>query len=384
MSKKAEKYLENANEAMGKRNYDKAIKHFKNYIQIVPDDMKAIYTMADAYSLSGDTSKAIELYYGVAEHLKSKGFIMKAIAVCKRILNIDSNNYNAKDLLQTLYKDKSIEDESSGAFKQPSQQAEKPQPAPQEQSVEVDEVSVSGMQAVSDGDNRTSTGSQVAFKETVRMPKASENNPFIPGANDAIMQGAQSFTGDFVTLDGMDDDFEGITKIDALDAVDEHMMAPPEPVKKKERTDTQEIRILQAKDLLFKELSKEEYIKIIDQMDIHVFNAGEEIVKEGDPGDSMYIICSGKVEVLTKDKSGQNVSLAKLGEGDFFGEVSLLTGKPRTATIVALEKMELLELKLQHLPEIENYHPKIRDKLESFYHRRTMHTIETLIDTQNV
>lgn len=67
-----------------------------------------------------------------------------------------------------------------------------------------------------------------------------------------------------------------------------------------------------------------------------VFEPGESIVNEGDPGDAAYIIQSGHCEVY-KDIHGRRVLVRRLGPGDVFGETAVLTGSPRTATVVAVD-----------------------------------------------
>lgn len=71
------------------------------------------------------------------------------------------------------------------------------------------------------------------------------------------------------------------------------------------------------------------------------FGPGEDIVREGDLGSQMYIIQRGRVAVL-KTVGEQPVELAELGKGDFFGEMSLLEGLPRSATVRALEPTRVL------------------------------------------
>jgi cAMP-dependent protein kinase regulator len=95
----------------------------------------------------------------------------------------------------------------------------------------------------------------------------------------------------------------------------------------------------------------------------------------------MYLIVSGEVKVYTRG-TGQsgNVYLAKLGEGDFFGEVSVLTGKPRTATITASQRTELLRLDKEKLDSLLGGHPGIRRVLDDFYQRRAKHTVEAMIE----
>jgi adenylate cyclase len=76
---------------------------------------------------------------------------------------------------------------------------------------------------------------------------------------------------------------------------------------------------------------------------IQSFNAGEVILKEGDAGSTAYIIHQGSVEV-TKRLLGKDQPLGTLQKGDFFGEISLVTAAPRTATVRALEDVQLMEM----------------------------------------
>jgi CRP-like cAMP-binding protein len=73
------------------------------------------------------------------------------------------------------------------------------------------------------------------------------------------------------------------------------------------------------------------------------YRSGEVILIEGTPGDVMYLIEWGRVEVLSKT-DGRSRVLAILGEGDFFGEMALLTGSPRSATVRAVTDVDLLAL----------------------------------------
>jgi len=85
---------------------------------------------------------------------------------------------------------------------------------------------------------------------------------------------------------------------------------------------------------LFEVLNEEERAALVKEMELEQHREGDIIITEGEPGSSMYVISTGEVKVYTRGQKG-SVYLAKLGEGDFFGEVSMLTGKPRTATITA-------------------------------------------------
>lgn len=136
------------------------------------------------------------------------------------------------------------------------------------------------------------------------------------------------------------------------------------------------------KSPLFEVLSDTERTAIVDEMEVESHDEGSVIINEGDPGSSMYVIASGEVKVYTRtvNKSGP-VYLARLGEGDFFGEVSVLTGKPRTATITASQRTELLRLDKDKLDALLSKYPGIQKVLDDFYKQRAKHTVEAMIET---
>lgn len=135
------------------------------------------------------------------------------------------------------------------------------------------------------------------------------------------------------------------------------------------------------KSPLFEVLTDEEREALVREMELEQHDEGSVIIHEGEPGSSMYLIVSGEVKVYTREPGGSgSVYLAKLGEGDFFGEVSVLTGKPRTATITVSQRAELLRLDKDKLDNALAKHPGIRKVLDDFYKRRAKHTVEAMVD----
>jgi cAMP-dependent protein kinase regulator len=136
------------------------------------------------------------------------------------------------------------------------------------------------------------------------------------------------------------------------------------------------------KSPLFEVLKDDEREALVYEMEIESHEEGSVIIAEGDPGTSMYLIVSGEVKVYTRGPGvgGSSVYLARLGDGDFFGEVSVLTGKPRTATITASQRTELLRLDKEKLDNALAKYPGIRQVLDDFYQRRAKHTVEAMIE----
>jgi CRP/FNR family transcriptional regulator, cyclic AMP receptor protein len=84
-----------------------------------------------------------------------------------------------------------------------------------------------------------------------------------------------------------------------------------------------------------------ELANVIDEADVA---AGEFLFQAGDPGDSLFIVQSGEIELFIKDTAGQKIVLATPSPGDMFGELAMLDYGPRTATAVALQDSEILVL----------------------------------------
>lgn len=136
------------------------------------------------------------------------------------------------------------------------------------------------------------------------------------------------------------------------------------------------------KSPLFEVLKPEERQALVKEMELEQHREGDVVIHEGESGSSMFVIATGEVKVYTRGtgESG-SVYLAKLGEGDFFGEVSVLTGKPRTATITASQPTELLRLDKEKLDNALAKYPGIRKVLDDFYKKRAKHTVEAMIES---
>ena len=135
---------------------------------------------------------------------------------------------------------------------------------------------------------------------------------------------------------------------------------------------------------LFAGFSQGEFEEFTKLMNVRSHGPGEVIVRENDGGKSVYIIASGAVKVYTTMLSGDVVELAKLWPSEFFGEISFLTGKPRSATIETLEDTTVLEMTEDRLRELIEKHPRVLDVLQKYSEMRLKGTIETVIGKSNL
>jgi hypothetical protein len=122
---------------------------------------------------------------------------------------------------------------------------------------------------------------------------------------------------------------------------------------------------------LFRDFSVDEMVAVIQGLKLLAFERGQAILREGQPGGSLYTLTSGRVRAFKKDPAtGKQTQLGDLKEGAFFGEMSILTGQPRMATVVALTRCELLELDRATLDGITKTHPHVWDVLREFAEKR--------------
>jgi CRP/FNR family cyclic AMP-dependent transcriptional regulator len=98
----------------------------------------------------------------------------------------------------------------------------------------------------------------------------------------------------------------------------------------------------------------------------------------GDAGDSMYLIERGKVRICVQTKDGQEVTLADLGRGDFFGEMALLDGEPRSAEAVVAEDAKLALLSREHFLSFMRSTPEVALEMLTALANRLRHTDELL------
>jgi cAMP-dependent protein kinase regulator len=128
---------------------------------------------------------------------------------------------------------------------------------------------------------------------------------------------------------------------------------------------------------LFSDLTQEEFTDFTKRMVFHTVPEGQVIVKEGDAGASVYVVTRGTVRVVTT-MDGKPVELAVLQPSDFFGEIAFLTGKPRTATVVAAEESDILEVPEDQLKELIGSKPRIREVMQNYYNQRVSNTLMKL------
>jgi CRP/FNR family transcriptional regulator, cyclic AMP receptor protein len=118
-----------------------------------------------------------------------------------------------------------------------------------------------------------------------------------------------------------------------------------------------------ARCLLFQHADESMLHNLTDSMRRRRFRRNEVIFHQGDPGDSLHVVASGAVKIVLPSAEGEEAIIATLRAGDFFGELSLLDGAPRSATATALEPSETLVLPRPVFYELLDQDMGLRDAL---------------------
>jgi CRP-like cAMP-binding protein len=125
-------------------------------------------------------------------------------------------------------------------------------------------------------------------------------------------------------------------------------------------------------------LSEEELRLLADDLTLQVFGKGEVVCRQGDTGTAFYIIRSGHLSVRVRGGDGIEAEVATLAPGMYFGEMSLLTGEPRSATVTAQEDCELLCLDRDSFGVLLQENPAIAQAMSEILAARTQGAQELL------
>lgn len=130
----------------------------------------------------------------------------------------------------------------------------------------------------------------------------------------------------------------------------------------------------------FAEMTSDEIAGFISSTGRRTFAEGEVVLEQGQEGRSFFIVTRGVLRVQTKGAAGGTLRMGVLTMGDVFGEVALLTGKPRTATVVSETDSECLEITLEAWHRILGRHPRVRQVLEELHRERARFAADAILE----
>ena len=403
---------------IARKNYAKAIEVIKKQLQTQRHDSRLRLQLGDLLVLAGKTREAVAILTPLADEFAREGFAAKSIAVFKKIQKIDPGQRDVEAKLANL-----IQDKQRVATVAPPPAATMPEFGMEEIGFEPAAVSPRG----ADPGPSPAFGMEAEPEPAPPPEPVAERSPEPeppPPVRAAPTAPLPPPVEDRDLIDETAEDelpLEGLPDL-ALDADAELPVAPeaeitpepeielqadaevqPEPEIEPEPKAEPMTESRFAEELmslvegafndpsaamapvpdaagpggnqivvspLFKDFSVDELVAVIHGLNLITFESGDIILTEGDPGDSMFMLTAGTVKAVKRNAAGRQVAVNELSEGAFFGEISILTGQPRSATVVATSHCELLELDRPTLDSIVATHPNVRQVLEKFSKER--------------
>ena len=130
---------------------------------------------------------------------------------------------------------------------------------------------------------------------------------------------------------------------------------------------------------LFEQFHADEIEALAGELEWLCIPGGWELFHEGDPGDSLFIVIAGRLGVVTADAEGRQIVINQIGAGETVGEMAMLSGDARSATIVALRDTELLRLERAAFERLTEQHPRMLGFITRLLVRRVYETSHRIV-----
>ncbi|MCM2267963.1 MAG: cyclic nucleotide-binding domain-containing protein [Elusimicrobiales bacterium] len=104
--------------------------------------------------------------------------------------------------------------------------------------------------------------------------------------------------------------------------------------------------------------------KILSRINYYQYGAGEKVCRQGDPGDSFFVVAEGRLKVSVREAFLFSRTLATFGPGDCFGEMALLERKPRNATVACEESSKVFVLAADHFDQVLAENPAFKQEIK--------------------
>lgn len=415
---------------IAKKNFSKAIEVIKTQLKGQRPDPRLRMQLADVLIMAGKGREAAVVLEPLADEFAREGFAAKAISVLKKIQKADPSRRDVETKLASLIEAKQkqatvtlppaatgmpeigmeeigFEPPGGGSIavsvpvsvSVPATPPPAPVPPPAEMGMELEmaPVAAAPLSVPAPEPEPVPVAPEIPPVELIPLA-ADEPAPAAPEPAPAAAPPARDFFLDEPEEAGLEFDGDELTPADAEPLVDAEPLPEAEPLVEAapdpmsdtafadevaslldnlmgdETAPTDEAAPAEGAQIvvspLFRDFSVDELVAVIQGLKLLTYLPRQIVLKEGDRGESLYMLTSGTVKAFRKNAQGKQVALAELTEGAFFGEGSILTGKPRTATVVAWSECELLELDRPTLDSITKTHPHVWDVLKEFAEKR--------------
>ncbi|MBI5497159.1 MAG: cyclic nucleotide-binding domain-containing protein [Deltaproteobacteria bacterium] len=306
---------ERAQAAAARGKWDEAVEDYRRLLVKQPGDLGARQKLADGLRRTGQTALAVEEYEGVIRAYAADGFVLKAMAMCKHVLTLDPSRTAVRDMLGQL------------ATARRAAPLQAPPPPRDEDSARLELPRAEDVDAA-----------VAAVVSAEVSAEVLESRPALPP----------------------------LTPATTVDPERMRVTAVPEVV----------LDLRKAPHIpLFGDLTPDEFADLFARLAVRHAAAGDVLVREGDPGESMLVIVQGSAVVQRPGRLGRAETVATLRAGACFGEMALVSRAPRIATVVAAEDCILMELTRADLAEVVAAHPGVAAVIEKFHRTRLLHNV---------
>jgi CRP-like cAMP-binding protein len=398
------KLKDRAAELLNKGKPEKAAEVLREVLEADPKDTGSRQKLAELLRRAGQGAEAIANYRQVADRYARDGFLIKAIAVCKVILEIDPAHVETQTELAQLYARRNGPSAQAAPARDGSR-LEAPPPRPERQAIELPPVTTEvplELESLSGATVRDEGPAPAALEASSQpeglaaapippsvavptrppvtdpfagwQPRASAPAPTPTTAYEAILAAAAAAAAEdpgfpsFPGFPGFDDEviLEG-EPIDAEPVEPDGFLDEPLPPSAQPGPTLHMPHIP-----LFSDLGPRPFVALAERSVLRQVKEGDAVLREGDRGTSFFVVATGRFRVEKRDAKGDKVVLAHLGEGAFFGEMALLSGAPRAAAVVAEVDCQILEITAALLQELCGQHPHVAQSLTRFYRQRLL------------
>lgn len=397
-------WREKAKKAWMSGKYDLALTAFEELHRMIPNDLRIFVKLAETREKVGDKDGAVSDYTSIAENYANNGFVVQAIAISKIILRIDPNRSEIQDHLRSL-SEKRGDDWAIRTLVPQDYQAV--MATHEDRKFNFERTPLLSMLSGNElGDFIDSLSLTIYQKgEVIYQPGDSGENLYLIGMGSVRLDAKTEAYAHATYASLIEGDFFGEvafmsrtlrvdtaiadSKVNILtikrDIFDDWVASYPNIQTTVESFYCERVlaRVL-AVSPMFKDIPVETRLQLTDYFKRCHYKTGEEVIAENDASNAMYLIRSGHVKVIMTNPKipHQYLDLGEIHEGSFFGEVSLLTGKPRTASVIAACPLELMELSQADFERIIERFPDVKRVVTCFQKKRVQDTIRTMMERQ--
>jgi CRP-like cAMP-binding protein len=357
------KLKDQATKAVEKKQYAKAAELYLQISLGEPTDPDWHQRAGEAFRKVPDVPQAVRELERAAEGYAKGGFLLKAIAVCKVVLQIDPKHTATQAVLAELYAKR--EGRPAPAVAAPP--VAKPPVAARPVAVAPAPVAAPPPPAAAPTavveDGPPAVDAPLDALPLAQIFRAHRSQQFSV-ADLAAAAAAEAEPAAYEI--SLDEEAEAIpldrpaapssNELDFSGVMDDVPAAPPPPPSL-------------PKIPLLSSLGADDLRYVIERVEVRDLEPRDVVLRQGVEGGSLFVVVSGRVQVVTESPRRE---LASLGEGAFFGELALLTNFPRSATVVAVAPTQLLEISRELVSEIVRRSPEVLKTLLRFFRDRLL------------